>query len=102
MKKSDFILKSLISAAGVFIYVSAVSWLLYNGQNIFGQSTNFIVPLFMLLLFVISAAVTGLLVLGKPTHLYLNGFKKEAIVLLFGTLAWLILFLLVVIIALLL
>jgi len=102
MKKSDYILKSLMSATGVFIYVSAVSWLLYNSQNIFGQSTNFIVPLFMLLLFVISAAVTGLLVLGKPTHLYLNGLKKEAIVLLFSTLAWLILFFFVIVVVLLL
>jgi hypothetical protein len=47
----------------------------------------------MLLLFIISASVTGLLVLGKPIHLYLSGLKKEAFVLLFATTGWLVLFL---------
>ena len=94
MKKSDFFLKSFLSAAGVFIYVSAVAWLGFNGQAIFGQQPdNFLMPVFMLLLFVVSASVTGLLVLGKPIHLYLNGSKREAIALLFTTLGWLVLFL---------
>lgn len=93
MKKSEYLVKSFISAAGVFVYVSFVAWLGFNNQAIFGKQISFLVPLFMLLLFVISASITGLLVLGKPIHLYMNGLKKEAFVLLFATLAWLTVFL---------
>lgn len=101
MKKSDYFLKSLVNAAGVFIYTSVVAWLGFNNQMIFGKPTNFLTPLFVLLLFIISASITGLLVLGKPIHLYLNGLKKEAFTLLFATLAWLVFFLIVVVIVLL-
>ena len=48
-------------------------------------------PLFVLLLLVISASVTGLLILAKPIHLYLSGFKRETFILLFVT-GWLVLF----------
>jgi hypothetical protein len=103
MKKTEYLLKSFLSAAGVLVYVAAVAWLSFNSQRIFGNGKpdNFLAPLFVLLLFVISASVTGLLVLGKPIHLYLNNFKKEALVLLSATLGWLGLFLIVVVAALL-
>lgn len=101
MKKFEYILRGLINAGGVFIYVAAISWLLFNGGNIFGNVSNFIMPLFMLLLFVISAVITGLLVLGKPIQLYFNNLKKEAIILLFTTLAWLLVFIIIVILILL-
>ena len=96
MKKPNYFLASFISAAGVFIYVTLIAWLGFNNQTIFGRTNNFLMPLFILLLFVISASITGLLVLGKPIHLYLNGLKKEAFVLLFATVGWLAIFLIVV------
>ncbi len=96
MKKSDYLLKSFINAAATFVYVSAVAWFGFNSQAIFGKQQTFLAPLLMLLLFVVSALITGLLVLGKPIHLYLSGLKKEAFVLFFATLVWLVLFLLVV------
>lgn len=87
MKKSQYLLISLASAAGVFIYVAAVAWIGFNGEAIFGkQEAGPLMPMFVLLLFVLSAAITGLLVLGKPIHLYLSGLKKEAAILLFCTL----------------
>jgi len=92
MKKSDYIWKSFVNAVGVFIYTAGVAWLLFNGKNVFDSPPTFLIPLFMLLLFMVSASVTGLLVLGKPIHLYLSGLKKEAFALLLATLAWLILF----------
>ena len=95
-KKSSVFLKSFLSAAGVFVYVSAVAWLGFNNQLIFGKAVSFLMPLFILLLFLISATVTGLLVLGKPILLYLDGSKREALILFFSTLAWLITFLLMV------
>ena len=102
MKKSDYFLKSLVSAAGVLLYSSAVAWLMFNAHKIFGKPTNFLMPLFILLLFVISASITGLLVLGRPIHLYMNDLKKEAFTLLFSTLAWLIFFAFLVVLILLL
>ncbi|MEK9154676.1 MAG: hypothetical protein AAB596_01215 [Patescibacteria group bacterium] len=101
MKKYDYILKSLINASGVFVYVLIVAWVLFNAKEIFKEPAGLLIPIFMLLLLIISATITGLLVLGKPIYLYFNGLKKEAIILLFATLAWLVVFLIVVIIALL-
>ena len=98
MKKSDYALKSFINAAGVLVYVSAVAWVGFNSQRIFGgKPDTFLAPLFVLLLLVISASITGLLVLGRPIHLYLSGLRKEAVVFLFATLAWLVFFLAVVV-----
>jgi len=102
VKKIDYFLKSFISALLTFIYAAAIAWFIFNAQTIFGKINNFLGPLFMLLLFIVSALITGLLVLGKPIHLYLNDLKKEALTLLFATLGWLILFLLAVVIILLL
>jgi len=104
MKKSDFFLKSLVSAAGVLLYTSAVAWLMFNGPRFSSGKppVNFLIPLLMLLLFVISASITGLLVLGRPIHLYMNGLKKEAFTLLFSTLGWLILFAIIILLILLL
>jgi lysylphosphatidylglycerol synthetase-like protein (DUF2156 family) len=92
IKKSEFFLKSLINALGTFIYIAAVAWVMTSGEVIFGRVSGFLAPLFILLLFVVSASVTGLLVLGKPILLYLDGFKKEAVRFLICTLGWLILF----------
>ena len=102
MKKSDYIQKGLLSASGVFIYILGVSWVLFNAKTIFGgeEPKGFVAPIFMLLLFVVSATITGLLVLGKPIYLYFEGKKKEAFTLLIATLAWLILFLFIVAVAL--
>ncbi|MEK7067575.1 MAG: hypothetical protein AAB956_01095 [Patescibacteria group bacterium] len=97
MKKSDYIARSFINAAGVLVYISAVAWFMFNGKHIFDGPDNFMMPVFMLLLFVISASITGLLVLGKPISLYLEGLKKEAFTLLFVTLGWLVVFLVLVV-----
>lgn len=102
MKKADYLVKSFLSAAGTLIYVSGVAWLGFNSQKIFAQQNSVLVPMFALLLFVVSALITGSLVLIRPINLYLNGLKKEALTLLFATLGWLVLFLLGVIVALLL
>lgn len=99
--RSKYLLRGFAHAAGVFIYVAGVAWLVFNSQRLFGRPASFLVPLFVLLLFVISASVTGLLVLGKPTHLYLSGLKRDAFTLLFVTLGWLILFLSAVLVGLL-
>jgi len=89
MKSDKLILGGLASSVGVLIYVSAVAWLLQNGEKIFGKMQNFWGPVAFLLLFVFSAAITGALVLGRPVWLFLNNQKKEAMRLFSYTIAWL-------------
>lgn len=97
MKPSQYISKSFKYAFCTFLYILAVSLFFFNASKIFGnEPDNFLIPLFMLLLFVISASITGLLVLGKPIHLYVSGMKKEAFNFLFATLGWLVVFALIV------
>ena len=96
MKKSQYIIKSLINASAVLLYVFGVSSFLSNAKYIFGEEDaqhKLLIPIFMLILLIISATITGLLVLGKPVHLYFSGQKKEALIMLFTTLAWLVLIL---------
>jgi hypothetical protein len=89
MKNFKLIINGLINSLGVLIYVSAVSWLLFSGEKIFGKASSFLMPAALLLLFVLSAAITGSLVLGKPALLYFENQKSEAIKLLFYTIGWL-------------
>jgi len=96
MKKSNYIIRGFLSAAGVLTYVATIMWALFNAEKVFGKQfpePNFLIPVMMLLLFIVSACITGALVLGKPIHLYLSGLKKEAVVLLFSTVTWLVVFL---------
>ena len=85
--------RGLLDAAGTAAYVAAVAWFGTHAQNFLGKPNGILAPMFMLLLFVISALITGLLVLGKPVMLYANGSKREALSLVLATLGWLIVFL---------
>ncbi|MEI6378264.1 MAG: hypothetical protein WCO55_01265 [Candidatus Falkowbacteria bacterium] len=81
---------SLYCALGTAVYIGLVSWLLANANHIFGQMTGVVAPITFLLLFVVSAAITASLVLGRPLMMYLDGAKKEAVKHLFATIAWLL------------
>jgi hypothetical protein len=89
MKNSKLLLLALLNSLGTLVYVSAVVLLMTNAQKFFGSPNNFLGSAAILLLFVISATIVGLLVLGRPGHLYFNGFKKEGIALLLFTIAFL-------------
>lgn len=69
---------SLASSLGVVLYVSGVVWIMSNGEKLFGEPDGFRGPLALLLLFVLSAAITGSLVFGYPVWQFLDGKKKEA------------------------
>lgn len=96
--KNNTVLHSLGHAVLVLIYTSGVAWLLFNGKIIFGdgEPKNFWAPVFMLLLFVLSATIVGTLVLGKPILLYWNGAKSEALRFFTYTVGWLFIILLIV------
>lgn len=89
MNKSKIIFTSFLSALGVVVYVIGVSFVIKNGEVIFGEMDGFLGPTVFLLLFVLSAAIVGSLVLGRPVLLYLENRKTEAIRVFFYTLGWL-------------
>jgi len=94
MKNSKLIYLGIVQSFGVFIYTSGVAWLLFNIEHFIngnGKADNFLMPAAMLMLLVASAAITGLIVFGKPMHLYLAGLKKEAILAVVYTLVFLFL-----------
>lgn len=75
-----------MNSFGVLAYTSLIAVFLANGERIFGgQDNHFLIPAVMLLLFVLSAAITGALVLGKPILLYTENKKSEALKLFFYT-----------------
>lgn len=89
MKKSKLISYGLLHSLSVLLYTAAVAWLMFNGERFFGKAQNFTMPLTLLLLFVLSATIVGLLVLGRPIYMYFNGHRQEGIKLLIYTLVWL-------------
>jgi hypothetical protein len=96
MTKLKLVWQSAISAVGVLAYIMLVAWIMNNGERLFGEMDNYIGPVVFLMLFVFSATVTGLLVLGRPVYLLLSGQKNEAVKLFFYTLLWMLIFVLTV------
>ena len=82
MKNSKLFYYAVLHSLGVLAYVFLVALLLFNGQAIFGHMNTFLGPAAMLLLLVLSATIVGALVLARPGIMYLNGMKKEGILLL--------------------
>ncbi len=76
---------ALIHSAGVLLYTIAVSQIMIRGGRWFG-SLEFLAPVAVLMLLVLSVAVVGTLIFGKPILLYLDGKKKEGVTLLSLTL----------------
>ena len=96
MKNSKLILASFLHAFAVVLYVLFVVVIMRNGSKIFGQVDNqvdnYSGPAAFLLLFVMSAAITGGLILGRSILWYFDGRKKEALQLFFYIVGWLFVF----------
>lgn len=89
--------QAFLFALGEAAYITLVALLMTGVEKLFGNKPDpaVIAPVAFLLLFVISAAISGALILGKPLMLYLDGKKKEAVQFFGFTLAWLFAFLIV-------
>ncbi len=97
--RKKFLVQGFLFAFGEGVYISLVAFFMMNGENIFGKMPSIWGFVTILMLFVISAAVSGALILGKPVLLYLDGKKKEALELFGFTLGWLLIFLVVLLVA---
>lgn len=80
----------LCLALGEAIYVSLVAFIMFNAEKFFGKIDGVLGTIAFLLLFVISAFITGGLILGKPVLLYFSDKKKEAVQLFMVTIGWLL------------
>lgn len=86
-------MRAFLNALGTAVYTGLIAWFFSSAQFLFGNKPdNFLAPMLMLTLLIISASVTGYLVLEKPISLYLAGDKKEGIMMLFKTIGFLALF----------
>jgi len=81
--------RSFLNALGTALYIIVVATVLFNSNKIFEQKDNAFTPMAALMLFVLSAAITGSLVIGKPVLMYLDGQKKEGVKLFMYTVGWL-------------
>lgn len=79
---------ALINAMATVLYVTAVASFLFYAPKFFEPDKNetVLIPIVMLSLLVFSVAITGTMIFGKPAVWYLDGKKKEALLLLAYTL----------------
>jgi hypothetical protein len=81
--------KSFLNALATALYIAVVAIVFSNANKIFAQKDNAFTPIAALMLFVLSAAITAGLVVGKPVLMYLDGQKKEAVKMFIYTISWL-------------
>ncbi len=101
MNASKIIKYGLLNSILASAYIALVAVLLSNAQKLFGPQNNIISTAAFLLTFVFSAALMGVIVFGRPALWYLDGFKKEAVKLVFYTLFFLFIVMVIVFLALL-
>lgn len=90
MSKNNILKRALLDAFGVIAYISLFAWIISHLEKWFGnRPDNWLDPIFFLSMFIVSACVTGSLVILKPILLYLEGQKKEAVHLFLYTIGFL-------------
>ena len=85
MDDKKLFLTSVVNSLGVLVYIFLVVLFMSNAEKIFGQGDNLMTGVIILLLLVLSALITGSLVLGRPIIYYLGGQKHEGVRLLLFT-----------------
>ncbi|MBU1000444.1 hypothetical protein KKE78_03570 [Patescibacteria group bacterium] len=88
MKKFSLPFLAFLQATGLLIYISIVSLIFAFGNQIFGKMNNYFGPILLLLIFVLSATISALLVLGRAGFLFWEKRYNEAFPLLFWTISW--------------
>jgi hypothetical protein len=96
MKEPKPVWHSLGHSLLVLVYVSLVAFVMSHANQWFGKQDTAWTPVAVLMLFVLSAAITATLVLGRPILLYWDGKKKEAMQFFGYTIGWLFLLTIVV------
>ena len=76
-----------INALAATAYISIVATIMFNGDRLFGPGKSVIIPIAILSLFTLSAAVMGYIFGFQPIQLFLDGKKKQAVNLFLQTVA---------------
>lgn len=76
-----------INALSATLYITIVASVMYYAPKWAGPVDSVVIPVAILSLFVLSAAVMGYLFLSQPIQLYLDGGKKQAVNLFLSTVA---------------
>ncbi len=93
MAKFKYLWQGMGFAGAVVAYVALVVALMNNLQTILGTGgPAFVGGVLILLLFVLSAAVVGSLIFGRPAYLYFSGAKRDGVLLAASTIVWLLVF----------
>ena len=76
----------LVNAFLALVYIALVVTVIFYGERIVpGPDDSVILPIAFLSLFVLSAAIMGMIFFFQPLQMYLDGNKKEAVALLTKT-----------------
>lgn len=86
------LLKTFRNTTGAALYIFLVSQIMQNGGKLFGEADNMFTPFAVLLLFTLSAATVGGLVLGESLMLFLNKKNSEGIKAAIYSIGWLALY----------
>jgi len=81
MKDGKIFRYALLHAIGAILYIALVASIIANGEQVLGGVQGPLAGTAFLLLFVISAAITGMATFGRPLVWFLDGKKREAIML---------------------
>lgn len=84
--------QSFVFTLAAAIYIVLLGFFMNHANGWFGSADTVVSGTAAMILFTLSALVVGGLLIGKPLMLYLDGQKKEAVVMLFSSGAWLFLF----------
>lgn len=96
MSNSKIIKSALVNSLLAVFYIGLVATFLNNAQKLFGQEDTVLSGMAFLLTFVFSVAMMGMIIFARPIIWYLDGFKKEAVRLVFYTLGFLFIALVII------
>ena len=96
MSSKTIIKYAFLHALSVAAYIALVAAFMTNVNKLFGQEQSLLSVMAFLLTLVISVAAMGLIIFARPAMWYLNGSKKEAVVLSLYTIGFLVLIALIV------
>lgn len=69
----------IINALLATAYIALVASIMFYAPKFAGKNETLLIPIAVISLFSLSAAVMGYLFLGTPAQLFLTGKKKEAV-----------------------
>lgn len=90
--KSAYQKIAFLQASGIVLYVSAFVFLINAVQGWMPMRNPIVGPIVLLLAFVISALVCGLLMFGYPCILFFGGNVAESIRIVLASVVWLLAF----------